>query len=162
MDLITKTDFYQNAKKYITTNLGLEPLAGEFVTILGALLWLATFIMAIVLAANKDVYSSTVEKNKDWYWAVFAFTILAGFTTCVDYKVNERNVSTTITVFSGSLATFLSLGLWAVDTKKHLSTALVFVQMAANSIQLSAIFNNNREPVSKTSNIINGNSLLLQ
>lgn len=140
---------YDNGAAYISKSFALGEVGGVAIAWVGIVLWITTIGLSGALIDNKTDYQAPGPHDQDYYIAVVVCTVLAGIFTAIDYKEDEPNWSTIATVFLGSVATFLSLGLWAIDTQKKISTALLFVQMAANAIQLAAIFNHSRTPVGK-------------
>lgn len=152
----------QNGVAYIKDALGLSDYIGTVVAVIGGILWLTTIGISFALIDENKYFRAPGPHDRNYYIAVAVCTIAAGVTVAIDYNINEQNFSTVATVFFGSLATFFSLGLWAVDSEKTLSTALVIVQAAANAIQLAAIFNHKREPVNERPFITNRANLLLQ
>lgn len=132
--------------KYLAKNLGVE-LPPVTLSLIGFFLWAIVVGLTIGIVADSDLYSSAVEIDQKLYIVVLVFTILTLVPTVFDYHYNRKNVSTFFTVVFGSVATFFSLGLWAVDEIKGMSTAILIMQIVANSLQLSAIFNEGRIPV---------------
>lgn len=132
--------------KYLARNLDVD-LPPHVLSTIGFTLWATVVGLTIGIVADSDLYSSAVEIDQKLYIVVLVFTILTLVPTLIDYHYNRKNGSTFFTVVFGSVATFFSLGLWAVDEIKGMSTAILIMQIIANSLQLSAIFNEGRIPV---------------
>ena len=137
---------------YLKTNLGLGDSSSRLVAVAGVALWVATLVLSGILAFRSPDYMPVgheehAKEEKKHYKVVFGFTLAAGISVLFDYGSNKANCWTVLTVFFGTVATLFAIGLWAIDTKKTMSESLVFVQAAANAIQLAAIFNNNRNPI---------------
>lgn len=131
------------AHLYFQDSFGLTLGQSMIVSILGFLLWVATVTLAFLLHFDESVYSGD---KKNFYAVVIGLTIATMGTVMIDYAMNKKNWVTSITIALGTTATLFSVGLWAIDQQKTYSTALVVVQACANSIQLGAIFNQNRMP----------------
>lgn len=113
---------------------------GKIMMVLGAALFAAVLGISGALAYTKSY------NHKHWWQAVFWLTLATGCLTVVDdvYMKGKKTPVTAATVYTGTLATFFALGLWATDPDEQLPAALIIVQGAANAIQLGAIFNQNR------------------
>ena len=109
---------------------------------IGFLLWLATVGISFVLALVDDLYQGS---DRNYYFGIGGLSILTMVFVLIDYTLNQKNFVTVFTIATGSAATLFSIGLWAIDSKKILSTVLVGCQSFANAIQLAAIFNQNRK-----------------
>lgn len=131
-----------DAIKYLDQNLG---GGGKFWLGFGFLLFLTTTVLSGILAFDSSYSEFSVSSERHYYAVVFAFTILTCLFAFCDFNYGDKNGYTVMTVFFGSIATLFSVGLWSCDGLKEMSTGLVFVQCAANAIQLSAIFNTARK-----------------
>jgi len=104
---------------------------GRFYAFLGFALWVATTVMAFVLAGSQT----------DLYYAVAGFTVAAGITVCLD--LCGRRWITPFTVAFGSAALLISQSLWSEDREDKSRQGLLGVQLMAVGIQLGAIANSN-------------------
>lgn len=120
---------WDNAELYFERALGTANFAW-----LGAVLFAATLVLAIVAASTEDGH------RKDWYIAVAVTTAATGVSTGIDFGYNARWI-TPCTVALGSFALLVSQSLWSEDKSDALATILFVVQLLAVGVQIGAISN---------------------